>query len=357
MYSDNDLEEAVAAGVIPRDTVDAFRLRIADERHLPRIDEEHYRFLDGNNDGFVAFGSILLMAGLGSLGYLANHVMAGLAVAASAWALAEYFVAIRRLTLTGILLSFAFFGGVVATLALALYATEPDWGPKGFAAAGALIFAVAAGASWLFWKRFTTPVTVSFVALSAALVVIALVVALVGDGNYFSLARIAYPVALACGLGVFAYAMWWDLSDRHRVTQRHEVAFWVHGVAGTLIAQAVFYLVGATGGMFMPVSSGQVIVVILVFAVFALVALAIDRRALLFSSSTPLLYALMGMFMQAGAYQSAMGWAALIVGAALLSLSAFWRPARAKLVPLLGSLSNRLPPVDGLFEHDEPEEY
>ncbi|AMP36926.1 hypothetical protein [Ralstonia solanacearum] len=41
------------------------------------------------------------------------------------------------------------------------------------------------------------------------------------------------------------------------------------------------------------------------------------------------------------------GWAltALVIGSALLSLSAFWLPLRRRLVTMLGPLGERLPPV------------
>ncbi|HEX4694800.1 hypothetical protein [Sphingomonas sp.] len=350
MYNDNDLEQAVAAGVLPRDATDAFRHYIAEERHFPRVDEEHYKILDGSSDAFVAFGSVLLMLGLGYIGYTLNHVAAGLAVSVAAWGLAEFFVRVRKLALTGILLSFAFFGGVLATLGLGLYATSPDWGAKGYGGAGAVIFVLGAGAMWLFWKRFAPPIAVSFAALSVALAVMALVVALLGGDNVFALGHLAYPVALVCGLGVFAYAMWWDLSDPNRVTERHEVAFWIHGVAGGLIAQSIFYLIGTTGTFMMFVSTGQVVTLALVFVLFAVVALVIDRRALLFSSAVPLVFALMSTLAQAGAYQTALGWAALFVGIVLLALSAGWHTMRAAIMPMLGEIADRLPPAGPAIE-------
>jgi hypothetical protein len=42
-----------------------------------------------------------------------------------------------------------------------------------------------------------------------------------------------------------------------------------------------------------------------------------------------------------------LGWAltALVIGAALLTLSAFWHPMRRAVIGTLGNLGNRLPPV------------
>ena len=53
MYSESDLEGAVAAGVIPQATADAFRQHIAATRVTPAVDEESFRLLTGFNDIFV----------------------------------------------------------------------------------------------------------------------------------------------------------------------------------------------------------------------------------------------------------------------------------------------------------------
>ena len=65
------------------------------------------------------------------------------------------------------------------------------------------------------------------------------------------------------------------------------------------------------------------------YVVFAFIALAIDRRALLVSSLAYVLYALSTLFQQAGAVELSMAFTALVIGSALLTLSAFWQPMRA----------------------------
>ena len=65
-----------------------------------------------------------------------------------------------------------------------------------------------------------------------------------------------------------------------------------------------------------------------IYLVLALVALVVDRRALMVSALAYLLYA-MNVFLQAtGALSVSLALSALIAGAALLLLSAYWRPAR-----------------------------
>ena len=59
-----------------------------------------------------------------------------------------------------------------------------------------------------------------------------------------------------------------------------------------------------------------------------LTALAIDRRALLVSALAYVLYALNRLFEQFGAVELNVALTALVIGSALLMLSAFWHQAR-----------------------------
>ena len=78
-----------------------------------------------------------------------------------------------------------------------------------------------------------------------------------------------------------------------------------------------------------------------------LVALAIDRRALLVSSLAYVLFALYALFRQAGAVELSWALTALIIGSALLLLSALWHNARALVVRQLpNSVTGRLAYLD-----------
>jgi hypothetical protein len=74
--------------------------------------------------------------------------------------------------------------------------------------------------------------------------------------------------------------------------------------------------------------------------------LAIDRRALLVSALAYVLFALQSMFREFGAVELNVALTALVIGSALLLLSAFWHQARAAIVrPLPDRLRERLPIV------------
>ena len=84
--------------------------------------------------------------------------------------------------------------------------------------------------------------------------------------------------------------MRWDISDRSRQTRRSDVAFWLHLLAAPMIAHPLFAWLGIADGD--TVGLGGVVVVLAVYVVFGLVALAVDRRALLVSALAYVLFAL-----------------------------------------------------------------
>jgi hypothetical protein len=89
----------------------------------------------------------------------------------------------------------------------------------------------------------------------------------------------------------------------------------------------------------------RALVVLALYLGFALLALAIDRRALLVSGLAYVLYALIALFRTAGALELSWASTALVIGSALLTLSAFWQPMRRAVVRRLGRLGERLPPA------------
>ena len=96
------------------------------------------------------------------------------------------------------------------------------------------------------------------------------------------------------------------------------------------------------------IDTGRALLVIALYLAFGFVALAVDRRALLVSSLAYVLYALYSLFTQAGAVEIGAALTGLVIGSALLTLSAFWHPVRARVVATLGGLAERLPPVQGM---------
>ncbi|KQN25782.1 hypothetical protein ASE86_06140 [Sphingomonas sp. Leaf33] len=350
MYSEQDLRSAVDAGAITPDAAAALRNHIAAQRQSPTVDEEQFRLLTGFNDIFVAIASALLLAAVGWIGGSIWAPLAGASVAVAAWGLAEYFTRQRRMALPSILLLLAFVGGVAGALAGVIAdngeTLEPwlksfDSEQVQYAIVGtmaAVIAALTAAAAWLHWRRFMVPITVAAGAVAVVAVVMALVFGLIPGAK-----DAVFPLVFVAGLGMFAFAMRWDMSDRERLTRRSDVAFWLHLAAAPMIAHSVFNMLGVFDAA---IGVPTALLVIALYIVFAAVALAVDRRALLVSSLAYVLYALVSLFKTAGAVELSAAFTGLVIGSALLLLSAFWHKARAVVVGLTGSLSDRLPPVN-----------
>lgn len=337
MYSESDIDGAVTAGAISAQAAAALRNHIAASNAAPAVDEEHFRLLSGFNDIFVSIAVALVLTAVAWIGKSITTPLAGALVAVTAWALAEYFTRARRMALPSILLLLAFVGGVAATFIGVLVELKPDFSDSTDAAIGAGIALVATAAAWLHWRRFMVPITVAAGAAAAVAVVVALGMAAIPDAK-----DAIYPLLLVCGVAVFALAMRWDMSDRERRTRRSDVAFWLHLAAAPMIAHPVFHMLGVFGGN---IGIETAVIVLALYLAFAFVALAVDRRALLVSSLVYVLYAMYALFQNAGAVELAWAFTALVIGSALLTLSAFWPTMRRKVVGLLGNLGDRLPPV------------
>jgi len=89
------------------------------------------------------------------------------------------------------------------------------------------------------------------------------------------------------------------------------------------------------------------LIVVLLYVALGVTALAVDRRALLVSALAYVLWALSELFKRFGAVELNIALTALVIGSALLLLSAFWHQARATIVrPLPESLREKLPVLD-----------
>ena len=79
MYSQNELDEAVAAGAISRDAAASLRAFIEQQRTISVADEEQFRLLTGFNDIFVAIAAAILLFAVGWIGQWLGQA-AGLAI-------------------------------------------------------------------------------------------------------------------------------------------------------------------------------------------------------------------------------------------------------------------------------------
>jgi len=111
-----------------------------------------------------------------------------------------------------------------------------------------------------------------------------------------------------------------------------------------MIVHPIFTLLGLNDGN---ATIGEGVVVILLYVALGITALAIDRRALLVSALAYVLFAMQQLFREFGAVELNVALTALVIGSALLMLSAFWHQARGVIVrPLPERLRDRLPILD-----------
>lgn len=341
-YADEDLDAAVAAGALTPDAAQRFRAFVAARRRTALPDEEAFRLLGGFNDIFVALAILLT---LGALGFLLGGPSGGAAalLAAAAWGLAEFFTRRRRMALPSFVLALVFAACCFAAGALlwaqvaALREPRPQLDELPPELAAGLLAAFAGSA--LHWWRFRVPVTMAalnLAALGAALVVLLTHVPALRDEPM--------PVLLASGLLLLLLALRWDASDPERITRRSDVALWLHLAAAPLIVHPLFAMLGLLDGGAEP---GGAAAAVAIYAALTLVALVLDRRALLVAALAYVIYAVGGLLAQGwdgAAAVAALPAAALGIGVLLLTLSAGWRALRRPVVLLLpASLRRGLP--------------
>jgi len=305
----------------------------------PSADDEQFRFIGGFSDIFVTIGIALFV---GALVYFTEafvgSIGAGLVAAVASWLLAEYFTRKRRMAPPSIVLLLVFAISVFLTVAeprhltrlFSLSAEVSGW-PAFFAGL------VTAAATALHYLRFRVPITIAagMAALTASIVALFVMLAPGLAG------KVAAPLVLLCGLGVFALAMRFDLSDPNRQTRRTDIAFWLHMLAAPLIVHPL--VSGLVGGGDLDTASA--LSVLAVFCGLALVALVVDRRAILVAGLSYAGIAFGALVAKAGLDDGAVPLTLLVLGALVLLISAGWQALRRLLVPLMpAALVRRLPP-------------
>lgn len=351
MIESDDVETAVARGVITRAQADAIgelaRARLGSAATYASGEEGRFRLLGGFNDVFLLIGVALFVGGmLVAVSMSGNILIASAIAAAIVWGLAELLTARMRLTLPSILLAIAFVVFVSVSVG-ASFGRIPTWQNFGIMATLSLptvgLWFAGAGlvAAGLFYWRFGVP----FATLLMAVSVIGIVFALLARRDvtwpitYFS------QTILTAGIVSFLAAMIYDFSDPERQTSRSDCAFWLHMLAAPLIVHT------AMRGLAGPrdfAGSYDVRSVVLTVAVLALVAIIIDRRAMLVAGLSYLAFAIAYVLQGLGhGFSMTMMLTLLVVGAFVLVLGVGWRPLRRVVVGTLPGFipRGRLPPV------------
>ncbi len=364
-----DLDIAVAEGYISHDQALQLRdlsrrTRAADDSMLDFSQEtrdEPFRLLRGFRDIFIAIGVAIFAIGLTVTAVTQTLVFNWFesnlpeAHSPSVWniaitfalcivglALAEFITRKQRLPLASLVVSIAF---TVWSAALVTAIVSQFINPTGLKDLQTLqdtrvflSFSAIGGAisgTVLFYWRYRLPF--SLFPLAGSLFLLSLLVAESMGGRWFQdYGRLMIGL---WGIVVFLTAMWFDIKDRLRVTRFSECAFWLH-----LFSAPMLVHVALVPGKFAEPSAA---VILGSMALLSIIALLIDRRALLVSGLGYLAVAIFQIVSSSTLFgDQTFSLTALILGGIVLTLGLGWTPIRRFVLALLPfeSLKSRLPP-------------
>ncbi len=343
----DDLRAAVSVGTITEAQA-ASILSLSDARRGARENlsglDEPFELFKGFNEIFIVVGLTILYAGWAGLTGLSvlfvenpgaqMMLYAGFSMAAVA-GLAAYFTLKRRMIAPSIALSIMFaisamqFG---SSLGDVLSNQTPT------------VWAIASGftGAWLFlyWAIFRVPFTLLLVAISVF-------------GTTFTLTLVsgaslmdARQMFLLSGTGPFSIlkillgfigltiALWFDMSDPHRVTRRAQNGFWLHIIA----APAIVNTVALT--LFESDTTVSLLLLTAFLALMAIFAIVIDRRSFLVAA-IGYVVALAITVIEGNAFL-----VILMLGAGLVFLGARWEAMRRTIMSALPEFPGKssLPP-------------
>lgn len=348
----DDIKAAVAAGILTE--AQGARLQgLSDSRRGARESlapgDEPFELFKGFNEIFIVVGLGILTAGwAGVIGFSMTSeisniqnsaVLYGGIGAVMLWALSEYFIRRRRMVAPAIALSVLF--AVNAAFALTAYFAQPFMVAQEDYSSLPLPYAVGTLALVVYWWRFRVPFAMAMIAVG--LFIVAVLIAATQSGTPESPADLFLLsadgpfalITLALGFAVFAVAMVFDMSDPHRVTRRSANGFWLHVVAAPALVNTIALTLLARE------TAAANTALIGILALFAVVAIVIDRRSFLLAAIGYSVAIAFTVFDGEGGAVTI-----LVLGAALLVLGAFWDRIRAVFLSILGPILplDRLPP-------------
>lgn len=325
-------------------------------------DAEELHFLRGFHDIFVSLGLAILAAGFAlGVSFLFNgSVLEDLITYGGlmllSWGLAEWLTKRLRLALPSLLLALGFaisafltsdallgliFGqgnNIVLGNGLFYWERATSSGAD-FHGSGLIAILFALGAIFGFYKRFKVPITPALMLVTS----VGLVLYLIGTINLSILTDHMIFWLLLVGFACLAVAMMFDIRDPKRQTLNSDKAFWLHLVAAPILVHASLSSFAEAEG-----SGFASLITILLVAGLGLLALIIDRRAMLASALGYLGFAIGQLLDQIDL--DSKGIAALtllIVGLFVLMLGSGWPRLRGIIMRPFAdrSWAKYLPPV------------
>lgn len=340
------LDTAVSRDIITPDQRKALRDLAAEAPSLAeqrsRREDEQFRFITGFNDIFLAIGVGLFIAAAVMTAQLFSFSLFGTTAAALAmWLVSEILAVRMRRAIPSMMAAVAFVAFAVAAT-IDLFPDPMRVGPALYAY---LLAGSACVWTGLYFIRFRLPFSLFLV--GGALVGLGFVIvvhAVIGGPEnleaFFSVEKLTATYALASGLVVFIVAMWFDRKDPDRTTLNTDYAFWLHLLGAPLIVHALMYL--ATGRELGTIVSLQsALWVVGIFVALSIVALVIDRRAILVAALAYLGGALWYLASRSQhAANNAELYSILLIAILVIGLGVGWHSIRRTLfrIPVLRSV-------------------
>ena len=283
--------------------------------------EEPLKFIRSFGDVFITLGVVLLVIAINMLqlsGYYYFIPVAGFIV------VAEWLVRVRRLALPGIaiLISILFF----VNKAIAFDHQN----------ATILGLGILCLTSLLFYLRYKMPF--SLLPLAAGLVAIAII--------QIGVDVFKHPLIFAgFGLLVFSVAMWFDMRDTARQSHLSDSAFWLHLLASPLIVHGAMVSMLFSDQAWIQ-AIGKEAIIVTFFSAILLLALLLDRRAMLISTQLYMIYSLTQLLQgQLSSTQNILIYILMALGLFVIFFGTYWYKTRRLIFGFLsGSVVSRYIP-------------
>jgi len=316
------LEKAAAQGIISNEQVELLLSFDTEKSSATDIgnEEEQLRFVRSFGDIFITLGIVFVAIATAQFEFSPIYKILPILVLIGT---TEWLVRVRRLALPGIALLMAVLYFVSDFIGLST--SEPSL----------INVVIPTVVALLFYWRYKMPFTLMPIALGVIAIVTVLLEVKLREAQY---------LIVIYGLAIFAVAMWFDSRDTERKTRLSDAAFWLHLLAAPMVVHGVMFslLVETTSLPY------RELLVMLFFIGFFLAALYVDRRAILVSSISYAIYAIVELAKNNEIHIEDMTLFIFVVfGVFIIVFGVYWYSIRAVIFKKMSNapLSRYVPPI------------
>ncbi len=349
MHTLIDLDAAARAGIIGEDQATALRNFQAKQDGLSSATSEKFVLFGGYTDLIAALGSGMVAYGILFLAFINNNgppsstgyflfffifsMLSALIVGISKKTNLRALPALTTVLLLGVFGYIAFSLQNLFVGVRLLFEAFDKMSNSEHTLLSCVAFSIGAVLTYkIFWKIVRFPLIPALFTAFLAFTISAIGDAYGPAGGSSTWER-SFDVwaRILLGICTLAHAIWWDLSDVRRETERSQIAFWLHCVAGFLIIGSIGLLLGTesidpNGPRRMVYSASDFAIVFAMITAAATISLLLDRRSFLTGAIFPLCWMLSPGGVPLGVP---------IAGGLLLFFTIYWAQMRTKLLEKL----------------------